>query len=106
MAWVEKDHNAHLVSTPCYVQGCQPPDRAAQSHSQPGLERLQGWGIHAHPSSRLLAEIPKLRDYVRRFYVKQKRNVLMDHTMEAITIFSLIRNLRANEHAQVCPERL
>ena len=25
-AWVEKDHSVHLVSTPCYVQGCQPLD--------------------------------------------------------------------------------
>jgi len=32
---------------PCYVQGCQPLDRAAQSHIQPGLECLQGWGIHS-----------------------------------------------------------
>jgi len=24
MVWVEKDNNAHLVSTPCYVQGHQP----------------------------------------------------------------------------------
>jgi len=31
---------------PCYVQGCQPPDQAAQSHIQPGLECLQGWGIY------------------------------------------------------------
>ena len=46
MAWVEKDHNDHLVSTPCYVQGRQPADQAAQSHIQPGLECLQGWGIH------------------------------------------------------------
>ena len=46
MAWVEKDPNDHLVSTPCYVQGCRPPDQAAQSHIQPGLECLQGWGIH------------------------------------------------------------
>jgi len=30
----------------CYVQGRQPPDQAAQSHIQPGLECLQGWGIH------------------------------------------------------------
>ena len=43
MAWVEKNHDTHLVSTPCYVQGRQPAD---QSHIQPGLERLQGWGIH------------------------------------------------------------
>jgi len=46
MAWVEKDHNDNLVSTPCYVQGCQPLDQAVQSHIQPGLECLQGWGIH------------------------------------------------------------
>ena len=38
MAWVEKDHSDHPVSTPCYVQGRQPPDQAAQSHIQPGLE--------------------------------------------------------------------
>jgi len=47
VAWVEKDHNNHGVSTPCYVQGHQPPDQAAQSHIQPGLECLQGWGIHS-----------------------------------------------------------
>jgi len=44
MAWDEKDHNDHVVSTPCYVQGRQPPAQAAQSHIQPGLECLQGWG--------------------------------------------------------------
>ena len=32
---------------PCYVQGRQPPDQGAQSHIQPGLECLQGWGIHS-----------------------------------------------------------
>jgi len=46
MAWVAKAHNAHPVPTPCYVQGHQPADQAAQSHIQPGLECLQGWGIH------------------------------------------------------------
>jgi len=40
MAGVEKDHNDHLLSTPCFVQGLQPPDQAAQSHIQPGLELL------------------------------------------------------------------
>ena len=30
-----------------YNNNCrQPPDQAAQSHIQPGLECLQGWGIH------------------------------------------------------------
>ena len=46
MAWVEKSHNDHLISTPCYVQGRQPADQAAQSHIQPGLECLQGCGVH------------------------------------------------------------
>ena len=32
---------------PYYVQGRQPPEQAAQSHIQPGLECLQGWGIHS-----------------------------------------------------------
>jgi len=49
VAWVEKDHNAHPVPTPCYVQGHQPAAQAAQSHIQPGLECLQGWGIHSLP---------------------------------------------------------
>ena len=31
---------------PCYVQGRQPADQAAQSHIQRGLECLQGWDIH------------------------------------------------------------
>jgi len=30
----------------CYVQGHQPPNQAVQSHIQPGLECLQGCGIH------------------------------------------------------------
>ena len=47
MAWVGKDHSAHPVPTPCYVQGRHSPDQAAQSHIQPGLECLQGWGIHS-----------------------------------------------------------
>jgi len=47
MAWVEKDHSAHAVPTPCYVQGRQPAAQAAQSHIPPGLECLQGWGIHS-----------------------------------------------------------
>ena len=47
MAWVGKDHSAHPVPTPCYVQGRQPAAQAAQSRIQPGLECLQGWGIHS-----------------------------------------------------------
>ena len=40
---------------PCYVQGRQSPDQAAQSHIQPGPECLQGcWG--AVQSSGLTAQ--------------------------------------------------
>jgi len=39
MAWVEKDHSDHLVSTSCYVQVHQPPDQAAQSHIQPRVTK-------------------------------------------------------------------
>jgi len=49
MAWAEKDHNDHLVSTPYYVQGHQPVDQAVQSHIQPGLECLQGHNLIGHP---------------------------------------------------------
>ena len=34
-----------ISSNPCCVQGQQPAAQAAQSHIQPGLECLQGWGI-------------------------------------------------------------
>jgi len=47
MAWVEKKRRDNVVSTPCYMQGCQPVDQAAQSHIQPGLGCLQGWGTHS-----------------------------------------------------------
>ena len=51
MAWFEKNHSAHLIPTPCYVQGRQPAAQAAQSHIQPGLECLQGWGGAFHSFS-------------------------------------------------------
>ena len=34
------------LQPPCYVQGHQSLDPAAQSHIQPDLECLQGWDIH------------------------------------------------------------
>ena len=47
MVAVAKDHNAHPVPTPamCRVANHQ-TNQAAQSHIQPGLECLKGWGIH------------------------------------------------------------
>ena len=62
MAWVEKYHNDHLVSTPPppprYVQGRQRLDQAAQSHIHPRLECLQGWDIH-----NLLGQPVPVRDH-------------------------------------------
>jgi len=47
MAWIAKAHDAHPVPTPCRVQGRHPAAQAAQRPIQPGLECLQGWGIHS-----------------------------------------------------------
>ena len=35
-------------SNPLPWAGCHPLDQAAQGPIQPGLEHLQGWGIHNH----------------------------------------------------------
>ena len=52
MAWVGRDLKDYESPTPCHRQGHQPPhlilDQAAQGPIQPGLEHLQGWGIHNH----------------------------------------------------------
>ncbi|NXL68474.1 SLIP GTPase, partial [Chordeiles acutipennis] len=45
-------------------------------------------------------EIPKLREYIQRFYIAQKRNKLMDYVEEASVIFSLIQSLRSNQNPQ------
>jgi len=45
MSSVEKDHSDHRVSAPLLCAGS--PTLAASSHIQPGLECLQGWGIHS-----------------------------------------------------------
>jgi len=73
MAQVEKDHNAHPVPTPCYVQGRQPAAQAAQSHIQPGLECLQGWGIHSLLGQKKLDVLSSLKDR------KQERCLAVQH---------------------------
>jgi len=45
---VGRDLTDHLIPNPCRGQGRPlPPDQVAQSPVQPGLEHLQGWGIHS-----------------------------------------------------------
>jgi len=46
MVWVGRDRKDHPVPNPCHGQGHLPPDQIAQSPIQPGLEHLQGFGIH------------------------------------------------------------
>ena len=51
MAWVGRDLKDHESPTPpCHRQGHQPPhlilDQTVQGPIQPGLEHLQGQGIH------------------------------------------------------------
>nr|XP_013800514.1 PREDICTED: nuclear GTPase SLIP-GC-like [Apteryx mantelli mantelli] len=45
-------------------------------------------------------EIPKLREYIRKFYVSEKRKVLMDYVQETLVIFKLIQNLSSNQDKQ------
>ena len=45
MAWVEKDHSDHPVSAPLLC-AASPTTRPGCPEPQPGLECLQGWGIH------------------------------------------------------------
>jgi len=56
----------------CSMQGHQPPDQAAQSHIQPGLECLQGWGIH-NLSGQPVQCVTTPRDYVIQLKIKLKR---------------------------------
>jgi len=46
MAQVGRDLKDRPVPNPLLLTGCPPPDQAAQGPIQPGLELLQGWGIH------------------------------------------------------------
>ena len=45
MAWVQGTSKSTQFQPSCHWQGCYPPEPAAQSPIQPGLECLQGWGI-------------------------------------------------------------
>jgi len=54
---------------PCYVQGRQPPDQAAQSHIQPGLECLQAWGIH-----NLLGQPVPVKFFFPLFFIANSNN--------------------------------
>ncbi|EOB08416.1 hypothetical protein Anapl_06434, partial [Anas platyrhynchos] len=46
MAQVGRNLKDHPFPPPCHGQEHLPPDQVAQSPIQPGLEHLQGWGIH------------------------------------------------------------
>ena len=61
---------------PCYVQGRQIPDQAAQSHIQPGLECLQGWGIHS-----LLGQPVPVNTLRRNSYTKWPFSIACRHLL-------------------------
>ena len=54
---------------PCFRQGCQPLDQAldqiAQGLVQPGLEHLQGWGIHSPSGQPIPTSHHPLRSVLR-----------------------------------------
>ncbi|NXG38766.1 SLIP GTPase, partial [Dromaius novaehollandiae] len=45
-------------------------------------------------------EIPKLREYIWKFYVSEKRKVLIDYVQEALVIFKLLQSLSCNHDKQ------
>ncbi|XP_068792802.1 nuclear GTPase SLIP-GC [Struthio camelus] len=45
-------------------------------------------------------EIPKLREFLRNFYVSEKRKMLKDYAKETLVIFALIQNLSSNQDKQ------
>ena len=85
MAWVEKDQKDHPVLVPCYVQGHQPPDQAAQSHIQPGLECLHGWGIHS-----LLGQHVPVHHHIHRVKSKSRTSILSTFSYDMITLLAQI----------------
>jgi len=50
MVWVGRNLLDHLVPTALLLAGTPPLHQAAHSPMQPGLEHLQGMGIHNLPS--------------------------------------------------------
>ena len=86
MAWVEKEHNAHPVPTPCYVQGRQPANQAAHSHIQPGPECLQGWGTHN--LSDLVLFLQKLSEISLPGLSTAQRGLLAELSSIFIVLFS------------------
>jgi len=58
------------------VQGHQPPNQAAQSHIQTGLECLQGWGIYdflGQPVPVLKVHLPFLMRKSTAVYFRRKK---------------------------------
>ena len=88
MAWVEKDHSDHPVPTPCYVQGRQPAAQAAQSHIQPGLECLQGWG-HPQPPGATCSIYPAFIVPQRPSTRGSRENLRPRHTLHGTSGYSL-----------------
>ena len=76
MAWVGRDLKDHETSNPHHRQGHQPLhlilDQAAQGSIQPGLEHLQGWGIHSL-SGQLFQHLTTL--IVKNFPLTSKLNL-------------------------------
>jgi len=102
MARVEKDHKDHRVSTPCYVQGHQPPDQAAQSHIQPGPECLQGWGIHSllgQPVQCVTTLHVKKSPHICSLWGKQKRCGHDRHSAALLTALQHAMNTPAHRRA-------
>ena len=60
------------IQPPCHMQGCQPPDEAAQGPIQPDLEYLQRWG-HPQPLCSLFHRLTILQ--VKNFFLTYNLNI-------------------------------
>ena len=101
-----------VFQPPCGVQVHQPPDQAAQSHIQRGLECLQGWGILRQPvpvCHHLLCEklLPNIQPKppLSQFKTIPLCPLITIHPCKQPLPFLFTRSLQALEgHNEVSPE--
>ena len=84
MVWVGRDSKYHPVPTPWHIQVWNLVHQVSQGSIQPGLEHLQGWGIHTFSSSSS-SPLPK------NFFLISNLNLLSFSLKPFPLVLSLIR---------------
>ena len=74
MAWVEKDHNDHPVSTPCCGQGCQPQDQLPRATSSLALNASRDGASTASLGNLFQCVItPWVKNFLLKYNIKSNR---------------------------------